>query len=87
MPKFPKQVEATRYIKNLLSSRNIQLEPGIFILGEAEECQVFEYRNRCLAIDTKSGIWIGPSGGDWRCIDRTCTVGSALQAIDFLLKN
>ena len=87
MPKFPKQAEATRYIKNLLSSRNIQIEPGIFILGEAEECQVFEYNGKCLAIDTKSGIWIGPSGGDWRCIDQTCTVGSALQAIDFLLKD
>ena len=87
MPKFPKQAEATRYIKNLLSSRNIQIEPGVFILGEAEECQVFEYKNRYLAIDTKSGIWIGPSGGEWRCIANTCTVSSALEAVEFLLKN
>jgi len=87
MPKFPKQAEATRYIKNLLSSRNIQIEPGIFILGEAEECQVFEYKNRCLAIDTKSGLWVGPSGGEWRRIANACTVSSALQAIEFLLKD
>ena len=87
MPQFPKQVEATTYIKNLLASRNIQIEPGIFILGEAEECQVFEYKNRCLAIDTKSGQWIGPSGGEWRCIANSCTVSSALQAIEFLLKH
>ena len=43
MPKFPKQVEATTYIKKLLASRNIQIEPGIIVLGEAEECQMFEY--------------------------------------------
>ena len=87
MPKFAKQAEATKYIKNLLASRHIQLEPGILTIGEAEECQVFEYNKKCLAIDTKSGIWIGKSGGEWRCIDRTCAVGSALQAIEFLLKD
>jgi hypothetical protein len=85
MPKFPKQAEATRYIKNLLSSRNIQIEPGIFILGEAEECQVFEYNRKCLAIDTKSGIWIGRSGGEWRQISSSCAVSTALQAIEFLI--
>ena len=83
---FPKQVEATTYIKKLLTSRNIQIEPGILIIGEAEECQVFEYNRKCLAIDTKSGIWIGTSGGEWRQIASTCTVSSALQAIEFLLK-
>ena len=87
MPKFPKQAEATKYLKTLLASRHIELEPGIIVLGEAEECQVFEFNKKCLAIDTKSGIWIGPSGGEWRCIDRTCTVGSALQAIEFILKD
>lgn len=86
MPKFPKQAEATKYIKNLLSSRNIQIEPGIIVLGEAEECQVFEYRNKCLAVDTKSGLWVGPSGGEWRQISTTCTVSAALQAIEFITK-
>ena len=83
--KFSKQDQATTYVKNLLAGRNIRLEPGIVILGEAEECQVFECRNRCLAIDTKSGIWIGPSGGEWRQISSSCTVSSALEAIEFLL--
>ena len=87
MPKFPKQAEATRYIKSLLASRNIEIEPGILTIGEAEECQVFEYNKKCLAIDTKSGIWIGPSGGEWRQISSSCTVSSALEAIEFLLKN
>ena len=84
MPKFPKQAEATKYIKNLLASRNIQIEPGIIVLGEAEECQVFEYRNKCLAVDTKSGLWVGPSGGEWRQISSSCTVSAALQAIEFI---
>lgn len=52
MPRFPKQAKATRYIKSLLTSRNIRIEPGIIVFGEAEECQVFEYRNKCLAVDT-----------------------------------
>lgn len=87
MPKFPKQAQATNYIKNLLASRNIQIEPGILTIGEVEECQVFEHNGKCLAVDTKSGLWIGPSGGEWRCIDHACTVSSALQAIEFLLKD
>ena len=87
MPKFPKQAEATKYIRNLLISRNIHIEPGIIVFGEAEECQMYEYKNRCLAIDTKSGLWIGPSGGEWRRISSSCTVSSALEAIEFLLKD
>ena len=86
MPRFPKQAEATKYIKNLLASRNILIEPGIIVFGEAEECQVFEYRNRCLAVDTKSGLWVGPSGEEWRQISATCTVSAALQAIEFITK-
>ena len=84
MPKFPKQAEATKYINDLLKSRNIHIEPGIIVFGEAEECQMFEYRNRCLAVDTKSGIWVGQSGGKWRQISDTCTVSAALQGIEFL---
>jgi hypothetical protein len=84
MSKFQKQAQATRYIKNLLASRKIELEPGIVTIGEAEECQVFEYQDRCLAIDTRSGLWVGPSGGEWKQLSNSCTVGDALQAIDFL---
>jgi hypothetical protein len=87
MPQFPKQAEATKYIKNLLISRNIHIEPGIIVFGEVEECQMFEYNNKCLAVDTKSGLWVGPSGKEWRQIASTCTVSSALQAIEFLLKD
>jgi hypothetical protein len=83
--KFQKQIEATRYIRNLLKSRGVELEPGIITIGEAEECQVFEYRDKCLAIDTRSGLWVGPSGGEWKQLSSSCTIGDALQAIDFLI--
>ena len=86
MAKFPKQAQATNYIKSLLYSRNIQIEPGILTIGELEECQVFEYGGKCLAVDTKSGLWIGPSGGEWRQISSSCTVGAALQAVEYLIK-
>jgi hypothetical protein len=87
MAKFPKQAQATNYIKNLFASRNIHIEPGILTIGELEECQVFEYDGKCLAIDTKSGLWIGPSGGEWRQISSSCTVSAALQAVEFLIKS
>lgn len=87
MAKFQKQTEATKYIKNLLTSRKVEIEPGIVVIGEAEECRVFEYNGKCLAVDTKSGIWVGPSGGEWKCIASSCTISSALQAIEFLIKD
>ena len=87
MAKFTKQTQATNYIKSLLASRNMQIEPGVIVLGEAEECQVFEYHNRCLAVDTKSGLWVGQLGGDWRQIANSCTVSGALQAVEFLTQD
>ena len=87
MAKFTKQAQATNHIKSLLSSRNILLEPGVIVLGEAEECQIFEYNNRCLAVDTKSGLWVGNLGGDWRQISNSCTVSGALQAVEFLTQD
>ena len=48
MAKFPKQAQATNYIKNLLASRNIELEAGILTIGELEACEVFEYGGKCL---------------------------------------
>lgn len=86
MAEFPKQSQATNYIRSLLASRNIQIEPGILTIGELDECQVFEYNKKCLAIDTESGLWIGPSGGKWRQISSSCTVSAALQAVEYLIK-
>jgi hypothetical protein len=87
MAKFTKQAQATNHIKSLLASRNIQIEPGIIVFGEAEECQVFEYNNCCLAVDTRSGLWVGHLGGDWRQLSSSCTVSGALQAVEFLTQD
>jgi hypothetical protein len=85
MGRFQKQAEATRYISSLLESRNIRTDFGISEVGE-EPWQVFEYNGKCIGIATNGSVWTGLSGGDWKCISSTCTVSSALQAIEFLLK-
>jgi hypothetical protein len=41
--------------------------------------------DRSIAVDPGSGIWIGKSDGNWKCIDKTCTLGGALEAIEFLI--
>lgn len=79
-----KQLEATRYIKNLLASRDLDVEPGIVLIGECD-WQVFDYQQRCIAVDPNAGVWVGLSGGDWKSLG-ACTVSNALQAIDFLTK-
>jgi hypothetical protein len=86
MGKVPKQVEATRYIKNLLASRGVELEAGIVLVAE-EGWQVFEYHQKCIGIDPSSCIWVGKSGGEWRQISKECTVSAALEAIEFLIGN
>ncbi len=78
------QIEATRYITNLLASRSVHIESGISLIGECD-WQVFDYNRKCLAIDPNAGIWIGMSGGKWNPLG-ICTVSNALQAVDFLTK-
>jgi hypothetical protein len=80
-----KQIQATNYIKNLLTSRKLNVEPGIVLIGECD-WRVFDYNRKCLAIDPNAGVWIGMSGGKWNPLG-TCTVSNALQAVDFLTKN
>jgi hypothetical protein len=80
-----KQTQATTYIRNLLAGRNLQIEPGIVLLGGDEAWQVFEYRKKCIGIDPSANVWVGPSGGEWRHLG-TCTVSGALQAVEFLTK-
>jgi hypothetical protein len=76
-----KQLEATRYIKNLLSSRSFNIDPGIVLIGE-EGWQVFDYQSRCIGIDPNAGLWIG-SGQGWKSLG-FCTVSNSLHAVDFL---
>jgi hypothetical protein len=78
------QKEATNYLKDLLSSRGIQVEPGIFLVGE-EGWQIFEFNQKCIGIDPSAAIWVGHSGQKWECISATSTVSGALQAVEFLM--
>ena len=78
------QTEAAKYIRDLLASRNLQTESGIFLIGE-EGWHVFEHNQKCIGIDPSSSIWVGPSGGQWRQISKTCTVSGALEAIELLI--
>lgn len=79
------QSQAKEYIEATLAGQGINADFGIVEIGE-EPWQVFEYETRCIAIDPRSGIWIGPHGGEWRCLSPTCTVSSALEAVEFLVE-
>lgn len=87
MAKFPKQAEAIGCIQNFLASRNLKIEPGIVLIGEDEPWQVFEYQGRCIGIAPSSSLWVGPSSGNWRCIADGCSVGSALEAIEYMIQS
>lgn len=77
------QIQATRYIKNLLASRGVTIESTISLIGECD-WQVFDYNRKCLAIDPNAGVWVGMAGGKWNNLG-ACTVSNALQAVEFLI--
>lgn len=80
------QSEAKNYVQSMLAGRGIRADFGIVEIGE-EPWQVFEYHERCIAIDPRSGVWVGPRGGEWKCIGPSCTVSTALEAIEALIKD
>jgi hypothetical protein len=82
-----KQAQATKYIKDLLASRQLEINPGLVLIGEDQPWQVFEHNNKCIGIDPNSGVWTGLKGEKWECISETCDVSGALQAIEFLTEN
>jgi hypothetical protein len=79
-----KQAEATRYIKNLLASREVRIDAGIVLIGE-EGWQVFDYQGKSIGIDPNAGMWIG-TGQGWKSLG-LCTVSIALQAVNFLTQD
>jgi hypothetical protein len=80
------QEKATRHIQSVLKQRGLSVEPGIYLVGE-DAWQLFEHDGTCIAVDTNSGIWVGPVGGKWQCLASTCTVSSAAEAVEFLIKD
>jgi hypothetical protein len=78
------QKEAVNQIQSFLKQRGIELEPGYLQVVE-QSCIVLEIDDRSIAVDPSSGVWVGKSDGKWECIDQTCTLGGALEAIEFLI--
>jgi hypothetical protein len=81
-----KQSEALKHIQLLLSQRGIHLEPGVFLVDEIE-MRGFEYKEKYLAVDLNSGLWIGGVNSKWQCLSSTCTVSSAAEAVEFLMED
>lgn len=88
LPSFfmSKQSQARDLIRQLLSGRGIEADFGIVMIGE-QPWEVFQYERQCIAVDESSGVWVGPYGGEWKCVSAVCTVGSALQAIEILVSD
>jgi len=70
----------------MLKQRGIRVEPGFLQVVE-QPCMVLEINDRSIAVDPSSGIWVGRMDCQWECVDRTCTVSGALQAIEFLIED
>jgi len=88
MPKWLKQTQAARHIRELLQQRGIDISSQRLTLPNNQWWTIFDYKGRQLGIDTASGIWIRESElADWHCISMPCTVSGALQAVEFLTKN
>lgn len=82
---MPKQKDAVKYIQSLLKARRIEFEAGFLDILE-QPCIVIEIGSKSIAVDPGSGIWTGEQG-KWRCIESSCTVSGALQAIEFLIED
>jgi hypothetical protein len=80
------QKQAISHIQSMLKQRGITVEPGFLNVVE-QPCIVLERNERSIAVDPRSGIWIGKPDYKWQCLDQTCTVSGALQAIEFLVEN
>jgi hypothetical protein len=78
------QKKDTKHIQSILTQRGLSIEPGIYLVAD-DAWQLFEYKEKCIAVDTNSGIWVGPVGGRWQCLSSTCTVSSIAQAVLFLI--
>ena len=87
MPKRSRQAEASLHIRELLLQRGFEIAARSVTLEDNRQWLIFERAGRQVGVDAASGLWIKPSRHDtWRCIEESCTVGGALEAVDFLTK-
>jgi hypothetical protein len=87
MPKRSRQAEAAINIRELLHQRGFDIPSRSITVEDNRQWLVFERAGRQVGVDLASGIWVQSSRNDtWRCIEKSCTVGGALEAVDFLTK-
>jgi len=87
MPKRTMQAEACLHIQELLRQRGFNITARGVTLEDNRQWLVFERAGRQVGVDSASGLWLRPARNDtWRCIERSCTVGGALEAVDFLTR-
>jgi len=81
------QLEAASYIRVALESRGARIASRSMEGAEGSGWLVFEQRGRSVGIDPEGGVWARASSDTgWRCIEKPCTVGGALLAVEFLIK-
>ncbi len=86
MPKKIGQLEAASYIRSALVDRGQAIPSRIVKVRGEERWLVFERGQRSVGIDSASGIWLKASTeAEWHCIEKTCTMGAALEAVEFLI--
>jgi hypothetical protein len=79
-----KQSQAKDLIRQLLAGRGIEADFGIVMIAE-QPWEVFQYETVCIALDESSGVWVGPYGGEWKCVSLSCDVESAIEGVEALL--
>ena len=88
MPKESRQLEVVNYIRSSLLDRGYNISPRSLRLGMEESWLVFERGQRSIGVDSSSGVWLRDSAeGEWHCIEKPCTVGGALEGVEFLIKD
>jgi hypothetical protein len=74
------------YITDVLSDRGFCLSPKAASAGD-KKCLALEYKGRFICVDEDCGIWVRATAGEWKSISGTGTIGAALEAVEFLIKD
>ena len=80
------QSELVNYMVETLAAKGFPLSPNSLNV-QGKQWMVFERHGWSAAIDRGSGIWIkAPDDDQWRCLRNPGTVGAALLALEFLVR-
>jgi hypothetical protein len=73
------------YIRDVLADRGLRLSPKATSAGDRRYLAL-EYKGRFIGVDEDCGIWVKATTGQWKSISETGTIGAALEAVEFLIK-